>query len=122
MRCSICGSLLNKEIKFKDMMKFDFFCDSCKEKIYLKESIVPIDNGYLMIYKYFATDDNYISMLERKIFRPIYSLISSLKNTTLLFLDDNILPYLKYINFCQNIVLLSTIYVPLEIYIENDEL
>jgi len=78
---------------------------------------IPTNDGYLMFYYYYLLDDEYEERVEMKIFTSLFSLLKKSNNTIVIFLDDEIIPYLYFLNFRQNITLFSVKYETLEDFI-----
>ena len=120
MRCILCYKTFDYALGFKDLGYFNFICKECKNLIEPKLVIAPIDHGYLIFYYYFLLNDEYENNLNKRINKTIIDIINQNKKMTIMFLDDENIKYLKYINFCQNILLISTVYQDLSI-LENED-
>ena len=120
MRCAICYKPFYYDIGFNDLGYFNFICNECKKTIELKNVEIPIDDGYLIYYYYFLLDNEYEESLNKRISKQIIDLFISNKNKIIIFLDEDIIPYLKYLEMCQNILLYSTVYIDLSIYYEDE--
>lgn len=118
MRCYICGKIIEKEISFSKLGIFDFVCEDCSTLLKPKETYIPLDHGYLMRYIYYLVNDKYERMIESRIFPSLYLIFEWDKNRTYIILDEEIVPYLKYLDLCQNITVISIKYIPLEDLLE----
>src|SRR5574344_861793 len=120
MKCSICDAPIKYDIGFKDLFVFDYVCPKCRLLLYPKKTVIPIDNGYVINYYYFLINDEYIERIERKVYPFIFNLIKASTSSIFLFLDDEIMPYLNFLNMCQNITLVSIVYEDLAYFLEDD--
>ena len=111
MRCAICYKPIFYNLSFKDIGYYNFICKDCAKIVKEKWVEIPIDHGYLIYYYYFLLDDEYLEALEKKIPKLIIDIINKNKDSIIYLLDNENLKYLKYINFCQNIVAISTVYI-----------
>ena len=121
MKCRICHKPINININFESFFNFNFVCRECYKILKPKVSIIPIDYGHLIKYYYFLVDEEYEERLDILLGKAIYKIINNNKKTTVLFIDDTLIPFLKYINFNENITLISIKYEPLELYLEIED-
>ena len=114
MRCSICNKELNINLKFKDILNFEFFCDDCSKDLGIKYSVIPANDGYVFTYYYFTTKDEYVERINNKIFRSLNEILKG----TIVFIDNDNAKEVLGLNLKENIKIFSTRYINLEDYYE----
>jgi len=80
-------------------------------------AVYPIDFGYVTHYYYFLLDKEYIDRIWDKIYDTLSRILRKEKDSLIIFIEESDIPYLKYLNLCQNIALVSIVYYPIEEYI-----
>lgn len=117
MICSMCGKYINKKVSISNIFDLDFICDSCAKEIELKLSIFPLNNGYLAYYYYYLIDNNYIDKINYKLYKLLYDFLKKTKNTVI-FINQELIDFLPYLDFHENIVFISIKYIELERYVD----
>jgi len=120
MRCKMCHKKMYYDISIKDLFVFNFVCHDCAKLLKPKLVTIPIDNGHLLYYYYFLLEEEYDEKIERKIYPVIMDMLYKRKRKMYFFLDDDFLLYFKYLNFNEDIYLISIVYEDLSYYLEND--
>ena len=117
MRCSICGSVMNKTFNFSNLFLLDNICDDCLLKLKIKEAIIPFNNGKVIKYIYNVTDND--KRVYKSVIKNLLEYIRCNRRDLFFFLDDELLKYVSYFNFNENIIIYSVKYVCLEDIIDE---
>ena len=121
MKCALCGKKIYQDLSFKTLFTFHFYCKTCRNLLKAKMAVYPLDFGYLAHYYYFLLDKEYEDKIMDKIHDTLSDILEKEKDSLIIFIEESDIPYLKYINICQNITLVSSVYYPIEEYIYQDE-
>ncbi|MBP5343388.1 hypothetical protein J6Y73_05630 [bacterium] len=119
MRCLICEKPIFYDISFKDLFSFRFICSKCLSITKEKTLIIPINHGHILKYKYFLDDEYYSQEIEKILYTKLIKILKENKKDLILFIDDDTLPFIKYLEFGIDITLISITYNDLEYLLED---
>jgi len=105
--CKICKKEIKYDISFNDLFIFDYICKSCHNVIKEKHEVIPIDDGYLLYNYHFINEQDFTKEILELIYPKMITIAFKNRNNIILLDDEEIIPFIPFLNFKKDIIFLS---------------